>query len=444
MRTFKEFLAEEKGLSITPNEVNESVTLGDVKDALSRKPKLNLFIKTMSGKTMVSDVTIKGSSIEGKDAKSGKRIAFSDKAITRIVESKIDEAKRTKLPNIDKEVDIILQRTIKSTNLDFVESGVDSRSFDVTLDGYSDSEKGNLATLISALEKKFKAHQNKEMSSFGKGADKGSVFLDFVFDSPLSESLEESKSDDMMIKLADLVSPEEMVFLIAVANGRGLKDKKEPKGVDTKSLMAKGLLDYNKNTGWAIQGNQLKFLKENDTMKSFKEFVSEGKEEAAAIRAALKKELGLSSRDVSVKSNYGGYSSSVNVSIKTTKALASMSKIKEIGSSKESYERDERSGEILMGGNTFIFTEIDWKFRKSLGESIDKEYQKVTKGGLAEGESIVLYKFFTINHFDAGHFIITIKGSSKVTSMNNDDYVGSGILSFIEGNGDDSMYAKIK
>lgn len=45
-----------------------------------------------------------------------------------------------------------------------------------------------------------------------------------------------------------------------------------------------------------------------DILEKLDKVLNEGKEEAAYIRAKLKKELGLSSKDVSVKSSHGGVS----------------------------------------------------------------------------------------------------------------------------------------
>lgn len=179
-------------------------------------------------------------------------------------------------------------------------------------------------------------------------------------------------------------------------------------------------------------------------MGKFKEFLSEGKEEAVAIRTALKKELGLSSRDVSVKSSYGGMSSSVKVNIKTLKALQLKSKIENIGSGEESYQTDDASGEILGGGNTFIFVEIDWKFREELQKIIQDAIEKETDGDFKEDDQITIFKTFRISNQGKGTFYVSKKGGGQVSSTNHPSGIASAVMNLITTLKDDSLYAKIK
>lgn len=72
------------------------------------------------------------------------------------------------------------------------------------------------------------------------------------------------------------------------------------------------------------------------------------RERIAAIRKALK-EHGYSNRKVGVR--YDGYAIWL-----TTKDLAiDIKEIEQLAKGYESYERDEFTGEILSGGNTFVF-----------------------------------------------------------------------------------------
>jgi len=182
-------------------------------------------------------------------------------------------------------------------------------------------------------------------------------------------------------------------------------------------------------------------------MKTFQEFISEGKDEAKAIREILKKELGLSAKDVSVRTKKGGYSKAVRVNIKTMKALALKSKIEEVGSKFRDYDRDEATGEILAGGNTFIFVEIDWDFEKSLKEKIQKDFVKEFEK--TDSNEIVLYKKFEIRKYqeEDDTYFVYIKGkhaSKEVKSAKNYDFIGSAILSLISSTNDDSLYELIK
>jgi hypothetical protein len=106
-----------------------------------------------------------------------------------------------------------------------------------------------------------------------------------------------------------------------------------------------------------------------------------GKEKTKEIRDVLKKELKLTNRDVSVK-----YDGSIRITLKTTKALPHMKKIKEVSEKHESYQRDQASGTILRGGNTFVFVNLDWKFRDKLVKQIEAEISKKITDEFMHGE----------------------------------------------------------
>ena len=177
-------------------------------------------------------------------------------------------------------------------------------------------------------------------------------------------------------------------------------------------------------------------------MKTFKEYILEGKEEAQFIRQALKKELGLSNKDVSVKTKSGGLSTAVNVTIKTSKALALKKKIEDIGNSKEAYDTDIATGEILAGGNTFIFTQIDYKFQDSLYKKIQEEFDKQSGGKWEEGDSVTLFGEFRIGN-QRGETYASVKGG-RALEVRDIKYVGRPIMLLISELNNDSLYAKIK
>ena len=85
------------------------------------------------------------------------------------------------------------------------------------------------------------------------------------------------------------------------------------------------------------------------------------------ISSKLKKEYGLTNRDVSVRKR-DVYA--VNISIKTDKGLAHFKEIKNIATSKQKIDYDKFSGDILSGGNTFVKVSLDWKYSKELGARI--------------------------------------------------------------------------
>ena len=100
--------------------------------------------------------------------------------------------------------------------------------------------------------------------------------------------------------------------------------------------------------------------------------------EAKFIRDEIKKRFKLTNRDVAVKAHNYSMGSSVRVEIKSPKALPFYNKIKEIGSSKERVHRDD-FGNILGGGNTYIFVEIDWKFRDAVRANLRLMVKKLLK-----------------------------------------------------------------
>jgi len=179
-------------------------------------------------------------------------------------------------------------------------------------------------------------------------------------------------------------------------------------------------------------------------MKTFSEFLEEGKEEAAEIRKEIKKEFGLSSRDVSVKVRAGG--GAVNVSLRTLKSLPFFNKIKKIGQGKEKYTRDERTQEILSGGNTFIFVDIDYKLEQYLKAMIDKELEKKSNGSFNKGDRVTLFKTFSVDFHDETTYIVSATSSKgkreHVTSMYKEGIPNS-VLSLISKLDDGSLYARI-
>ncbi len=73
------------------------------------------------------------------------------------------------------------------------------------------------------------------------------------------------------------------------------------------------------------------------------------------VRQAIKSELGYNSRQVSVRDNPGGLSTSITVRLK--KPGLDFDKIEAIAERHVKVDRCERSGEIMGGGNTYVFVE---------------------------------------------------------------------------------------
>ena len=75
-------------------------------------------------------------------------------------------------------------------------------------------------------------------------------------------------------------------------------------------------------------------------------------EKAKAIRTALK-EAGFNQKQISVKKQFGGYSVAFYVTIRD--ANIDKSTIENIVNKFKSIDYDERTGEILAGGNDYVF-----------------------------------------------------------------------------------------
>jgi hypothetical protein len=110
-------------------------------------------------------------------------------------------------------------------------------------------------------------------------------------------------------------------------------------------------------------------LKENKILREYEST----KDIAKIFRDIVKEKYGLTSRDVSITAR--SYSS-VDISIKSTNALQYKTELEQIAKTKEKIDYDKYSGEILSGGNTFVFVNIDWNFTKELYKIIEKEILK--------------------------------------------------------------------
>ena len=99
------------------------------------------------------------------------------------------------------------------------------------------------------------------------------------------------------------------------------------------------------------------------------------KERSAAIRAEIKK-LGYNSRQVSVKSRNCGYSDETRIEVKDLSC--DIKAIEKACTKFESIDYDKYSGEILSGGNTYIFVQYDYN-----------AINKATEANIEKAENIV-------------------------------------------------------
>ncbi|MDE6504856.1 MAG: hypothetical protein K2L42_03200 [Clostridia bacterium] len=89
------------------------------------------------------------------------------------------------------------------------------------------------------------------------------------------------------------------------------------------------------------------------------------REVTKAIKEALKK-AGIDTRFISVRHKWCGYSESYHIEISSTEI--DRDKVRRICNNFQKIDWDERSGEILMGGNTYIWVDYCWDIRKKAYE----------------------------------------------------------------------------
>jgi len=89
------------------------------------------------------------------------------------------------------------------------------------------------------------------------------------------------------------------------------------------------------------------------------------RERAKALRKAMK-ERGITSHQVSVRSEYFSLGSSISVTIKDPDI--SLAVIRELALEHSRIDRDQRSGEILSGCNRYVSVQIGWDAKKKLAD----------------------------------------------------------------------------
>lgn len=175
-------------------------------------------------------------------------------------------------------------------------------------------------------------------------------------------------------------------------------------------------------------------------MKTFKEFLTEStdRERSQKIRNFIKAEYGLTSRDVSVKLS----GDAIKVKLKTPKSLLHKSAIENFGKTVEVIDRDERSGEILQGANTFVFVELDYDLEKLLEKNIQDEFESKV-GDVTDFDRVSIFSnTFTVSQ-QGGSYFVFLNDTRKHVEVRDIRYLGTAILRLINISEDDSIYAKI-
>ena len=101
------------------------------------------------------------------------------------------------------------------------------------------------------------------------------------------------------------------------------------------------------------------------------------KERSKAIKEELKK-LGITSKQVSVRSGNCGYSDSSYITIKDVSVR--IGAVKKACEKFESIDYDKYSGEILEGGNTYIIVQYDYEALRNAENKKMAEVEELLKG----------------------------------------------------------------
>ena len=94
------------------------------------------------------------------------------------------------------------------------------------------------------------------------------------------------------------------------------------------------------------------------------------------------KENGIDTKKVSVKELPSSYSQAFQITIKSSDI--DIEEVEKLSQHFKNYETDERTGEILQGGNTFVFVEYDYNTIKEVNQKyndvvIDIMQEKLTQ-----------------------------------------------------------------
>jgi len=112
------------------------------------------------------------------------------------------------------------------------------------------------------------------------------------------------------------------------------------------------------------------------------------KDRAKKIRKTLKREYGWNAKQVSVRISRYSMGQSINVTIKDQQVPGRI--VKAVAQDQESIDRCPASGEILSGGNTFVFVDYDYDALLDLADLLADELAGIdeAKGGWILGELI--------------------------------------------------------
>lgn len=152
------------------------------------------------------------------------------------------------------------------------------------------------------------------------------------------------------------------------------------------------------------------------------------KEIAQKIREDLKK-AGYNLRDFSIRARACGYSDSIDITIKNLEIKDF--EIEKIAKVYQYYDTDERTGEILQGGNTYVFVKYDYdtweayegKFTQKFITEYEQKKEEMAKAG-TPNNCITLFneKFISATYTVTGNddiIFLKIGDETKHLRVNN-------------------------
>ena len=128
------------------------------------------------------------------------------------------------------------------------------------------------------------------------------------------------------------------------------------------------------------------------------------KEITSALRSEFKASFGFTTKDISIRKS--GYST-VYVTVLSVGAFAHLAEIKEAAAKYESISYCQSSGEILAGGNTFVFVNVDQLVKVAVAAPYMNDaaslFASVAALQINQGESLQNKDFNLMN--DGGRYV---------------------------------------
>lgn len=150
------------------------------------------------------------------------------------------------------------------------------------------------------------------------------------------------------------------------------------------------------------------------------------KELSQAVANDLKA-AGFNRKDFSIKSSYAGYSQACDIYIKNP--LVRISEVEAIVKKHSSIDYDERSGEILAGGNTYISVSYEYGLFDNIAKDLEPIAEKVIESGkwdgrpIADNETKTIY--FTVYNRETREFLVTEHNKDNSYTYNPNYWIRS-------------------